>query len=84
MSDDKPKDSDFTELPPGAGGWVPPPWAPWAAGGLSTALGGIGAVLLAIPEPTMATKIVGGVLLALASGAAALAGVSSAGPRKAP
>jgi hypothetical protein len=83
MSDETPKDEDFTELKPGQGGWTPPVWAPYAAGAGATALGSIGAALLALPEPTMITKVFGIVLLGLAAGLGTAAGVTSAGPRKA-
>jgi hypothetical protein len=80
--DEAPKDEDFTDLKPGQGGWTPPPWMPLAAGAGATALGSIGAALLAIPEPTMVTKVLGIVCLGLATGMGGL-GVASAGPRKA-
>lgn len=83
MADETPpKDDDFTELKPGQGGWTPPVWFPLAAGTGATALGSISAALLAMPEPTMVTKVVGIVLAGLALGLTAAAGTASAGPRK--
>lgn len=80
MGDETPQDSDFTELKPGQGGWTPPVWVPYAAGGAAAALTAIGSGLVTIPGPA---SIVGMVLMGLATGLGVLAGVSSAGPRKA-
>ncbi len=67
-------------IAPGEGGWVPPAWFPYAAGGLAAALGVIGAALAAGPSPF--GKIAGPVLIGLGGFIGTTFGIKSAGPRK--
>lgn len=64
---------------PGAGGWVPAPWAPLVAALAIGVLGSVGPVLL-MPGLT-AAAVLAAVFSGVASGLGAYFGIKSAGPR---
>ena len=65
-------------LAPGAGGWTPPPWFPYACAGGLAALAVAGVL---VTGPITPALIVAAVAAGGSTGLSALLGIKSAGPR---
>lgn len=67
------------KLDPGAGGWTPPPWFPYACAGGLAALSVAGTL---VSGPITPALVIAAVAAGGSTGLAALLGIKSAGPRQ--
>jgi hypothetical protein len=67
------------QLAPGAGGWTPPPWFPYAAAGGLAALAVAGTL---VTGPITPALVIAAIAAGGSTGLTALLGIKSAGPRQ--